>query len=146
LRCTSVCKKKKRKKSKRDFSRSENSILTRKCPTTTTGTAYRGWGGNPGTLNTWLRNNGGYAGGCNIYWCKVDSLGHSRCMGNQTPTYQEVCNGVGAGHGIVIHVRSGTHYVLVTGCAGNGVYYVNDPASFSSTYAHSGVSQWVVYH
>jgi len=108
--------------------------------------SYRGWGGNPGTLDKWLTQNGGYAGGCNIYWGKVDALGYTKCMGNEWPTYQEVCNGVNNGHGIVICVHNGGHYVLVTGCLGNNIYQVNDPGYSTTQYSHGEVSQFVVYH
>jgi hypothetical protein len=29
----------------------------------------RGVNVNPGSLNSWLDSNGGYADGCDIYWC-----------------------------------------------------------------------------
>jgi len=82
----------------------------------------RGWSGTPGTLDTWLTNNGGYANGCDLYWGSVDKLGHTHCMGFETASYADVCTGVSQGHGVVINVRSGTHWVLVTGCAGNNVF------------------------
>eukprot|EP01116_Phalansterium_solitarium_P012882 TRINITY_DN2957_c0_g1_i1.p2 TRINITY_DN2957_c0_g1~~TRINITY_DN2957_c0_g1_i1.p2 ORF type:complete len:211 (-),score=85.89 TRINITY_DN2957_c0_g1_i1:246-830(-) len=96
--------------------------------------AGRGYNGNPGTLNSWLNSNGGYADGCDIYWADVDKLGYSTCMGAEDATYDEICSGVSAGHGVIINVRSGTHWVLVTGCAGNNVFYVNDPGFSTNTY------------
>ena len=108
--------------------------------------AYRGYGGNPGTLNSWLRNNGGYASGCLIYWAKPDSLGFTHFNGKQNPTYATVCASVNRGNGLVANVNGGGHYVLVTSCAGNNVYNVNDPAGRRSTFSHGEVSVFVVYH
>lgn len=98
------------------------------------------------TQNDWLRSHGGYAGGCNIYWGAPDRLGYTHFMGFETPTYSEVCSGVSRGHGVLINVRHGSHWVLVTGCAGNGVFHVNDPGFSQSTYHTSDVSRYAVYH
>jgi hypothetical protein len=32
---------------------------------------------DPRTLNQWLKSNGGYANGCDIYWGKIDAFGYA---------------------------------------------------------------------
>ncbi len=85
----------------------------------------RGCSKDPGDLNAWLKSNGGYGSGCNIYWGSVDKLGYSTFVGKQDPTYSyttEMCNGLAAGHGLIANVHNGGHWVLLTGCAGNNVF------------------------
>jgi len=101
---------------------------------------------NPGQLDEWLTQNGGYANGCDIYWGKVDAFGVTSFQGIERANEQEICNGLAAGHGIVANVNNGGHWVLLTGCAGNGVFYVNDPGYSRSTYSMSEISQEAVYH
>jgi len=108
--------------------------------------AYRGYGGNPGVLNAWLRDNGGYASGCLIYWAKPDDLGFTAFQGLEHVDYGTVCSGLDAAHGIVANVNNGGHYVLLTGYDGNGNYYVNDPAGRRTTFGHDEVDVFVVYH
>lgn len=36
---------------------------------------------NPGEFNDWLNGNGGYAGGCELYWSKADAFGVTRYQG-----------------------------------------------------------------
>ena len=107
---------------------------------------HKGCSKDPGTLNSWLKSNGGYSGGCNINWASVDKLGYSTFMGKQTPTETEMCNGIAAGHGLVANVHNGGHWVLLTGCAGGGVFYVNDPGYSTTTYKKSDIVDLAVYH
>jgi len=110
--------------------------------------ATRGWSGNPGTLNAWLDKNGGYADGCDIVWASVDKLGHTTFMGIEDATYSEICSGAAAGHGVVINVRNGEHWVLVTGCPSGSttVLNVNDPGFNQSTYVYADIVHQAVYH
>ena len=108
--------------------------------------SYRGWGGNPSSLDSWLTNNGGYANGCLIYWASVDNLGFTSFNGIQYPTYETVCGSVDAGNGIVISVNNGGHYVLINSCAGDGVYNVNDPSLGYVTKTHGEAGDFIVYH
>jgi len=108
--------------------------------------ASRGYGGNPGTFNKWLKSNGGYASGCLIYWGKVDNLGFSSFQGLENPTYSTVCTSVGKSNGIIANVNNGHHYVLVTGCTGSSSYKVHDPAGRQTTFTHSEVKTFAVYH
>src|SRR3546814_2285343 len=94
----------------------------------------KGAGQNPSTLDSWLTQNGGYADGCNIYWGKVDAFGVTTYRGMQTANEQEICNGLNQMHGIVANVNGGGHWVLLTGCNGNGYFRVNDPGYNRDSY------------
>jgi hypothetical protein len=101
---------------------------------------------DPGSLNTWLRNNGGYASGCNIYWGSVDAFGVTKYQGKQNANENEICNGLSKGHGIIANVHNGGHWVLLTACAGGGTFYVNDPGYNTATYHLSDFKEEAVYH
>jgi hypothetical protein len=108
--------------------------------------ATKGGGYNPGNLDSWLTKNGGYSGGCNINWASVDKLGYTTFVGKQSPTEQEICNGLSAGHGLVANVHNGGHWVLLTKCLGNGVFAVNDPGYSTTSYKKSDIVDLAVYH
>ena len=101
---------------------------------------------DPGSLNSWLKSNGGYASGCNIVWASVDALGVTKFQGIETASESAICSGLSQGHGIVANVHNGGHYVLLTACAGNGVFYVNDPGYSTTTYKMSDILKEAVYH
>jgi hypothetical protein len=107
---------------------------------------HQGVNKNPGNLNSWLKSNGGYASGCNIVWNSVDKLGVTKFQGIETASESAICSGLSAGHGIVANVHNGGHYVLLTACAGNGVFYVNDPGYSTTTYKMSDILKEAVYH
>jgi hypothetical protein len=46
---------------------------------------------------------------------------------------------------VVVNVRGGTHWVLVTGHHGGSTYRVNDPGFPTTTYAYEDMSNFVVY-
>jgi len=87
----------------------------------------RGVATNPGAFNGWLTANGGYANGCDLIWARCDAFGKSQFQAIETASEATLCAGIAAGHAIVANVRGGTHWVLLTGCAGGGVFNVNDP-------------------
>lgn len=101
---------------------------------------------DPSSLDSWLTNNGGYANGCDIYWSKVDAFGVTTFQGIETANESEICSGLSQGHGIIANVNNGGHWVLLTGCQGNGVFYVNDPGYSRSTYSMSEILREAVYH
>lgn len=127
---------------------SSNTICSAGCAITSVSMylASRGYGGNPGSFNTWLTKNGGYASGCLIYWAKADNLGFSQFIGFQHPDYSTVCSSISKSNGIVANVNNGHHYVLLTGCAGSNTYNVHDPAGRRTTFGHGEVGTFVVYH
>jgi hypothetical protein len=106
----------------------------------------KGAGQDPASLNSWLKSNGGYANGCNIYWASVDAFGVTKFQAIETANESEICSGLSQGHGIVANVHNGGHWVLLTACAGNGVFYVNDPGYSTTTYKMSDIVQEAVYH
>jgi hypothetical protein len=108
--------------------------------------ATKGGAYNPGNLDSWLTQNGGYSGGCNINWASVDALGYTTFVGKQDPTEQEICNGLAAGHGLVANVHNGGHWVLLTACLGGDVFAVNDPGYSTTSYKHSDIVDLAVYH
>ena len=101
---------------------------------------------DPSSLNSWLRNNGGYEGGCDIVWSAVDRFGKTSFQGIETADYATICAGIRAGHGIVANVRGGSHWVLLTGCPSSNVFSVNDPGFPSNTYTFGDVLREAVYH
>jgi hypothetical protein len=107
--------------------------------------ATRGGNYNPSSLDSWLTKNGGYANGCNIYWGKVDSLGHTKFQAIETATEAEICSGLSKGHGIVANVNGGGHWVLLTKCLGGGVFAVNDPGYSRTTYSMGDILREAVY-
>ncbi|NLN75515.1 MAG: hypothetical protein GX139_04345, partial [Armatimonadetes bacterium] len=97
--------------------------------------SYHGVSCDPGTLNTWLRNNGGYSGGCNLIWSVaanysskvkfVASYNWNTVAANLTIVNQHL----DAGRPLVCEVRNsrgGMHFVTITGRSGS-TYYINDP-------------------
>lgn len=106
----------------------------------------KGTNKDPGSLNSWLKSNGGYSSGCLINWASVNAFGTVTYIGKQHPNESEICNGLKAGHGLVANVHNGGHWVLLTGCNGGGVYRVNDPGYSTTTYKHSDIVEIAVYH
>eukprot|EP00483_Globobulimina_turgida_P007496 UN07510 len=90
---------------------------------------------NPGELNKWLDSHGGYADGDLLVWSAVDSLGspHPSYQGQEKPSVATLQTALSECHGLVANVRSGSHWVLLTGYAGNDVFYVNDPGFAQTT-------------
>jgi len=89
---------------------------------------------NPGELNSWLRGHGGYAGGCSLYWVSVDAFGFSSFVGQERLSESQICSHIKKGDAVIANVRGGSHWVLLTGCRGRGVFDVNDPGFNQATY------------
>lgn len=101
---------------------------------------------NPGSLDEWLGDNGGYWDGCDIIWSTIDKFGVTAFQGLETAAEPEICNGLSQGHGIIANVNNGGHWVLLTGCLGNGVFSVNDPGYSRTTYSMGEIVMEAVYH
>lgn len=108
--------------------------------------ATKGVNINPSSLDDWLSNNGGYFNGCELIWGSIDAFGVTSFQGLENADEGAICNGLAQGHGIVANVNNGEHWVLLTGCAGNGVFYVNDPAFNRDTYGIWEILMEAVYH
>merc|ERR1711974_362372 len=71
---------------------------------------------NPGNLNDWLINNNGYASSDLIIWSAVDGLGKVHFkeeVGSLSSS--SIANFVSKCYPVIVNVRSGTHWVLITG-------------------------------
>jgi hypothetical protein len=101
---------------------------------------------DPSSLDSYLTKNGGYASGCNIVWSKADNFGKTKFQGIETASESAICSGLKQNHGIIANVNNGGHWVLLTGCAGNGVFNVNDPGFSRTTYKMSEILREAVYH
>lgn len=111
---------------------------------------YYGAGVDPGRLNSWLTSRGGYASGCLIYWATAANY-HS---GTNYVTYirsrdwNRLRAELNAGYPVIVNVKNGGHWVVVTHYSG-GTYYINDPGySSRKTLASYGntFSRMVIYH
>jgi len=102
---------------------------------------------NPGTLNSWLISHGGYVGGDLLVWNAIASLGNVSMLTYTTSVSQaELKKYVDSCHPVVVNVRGGSHWVLITASTGNlNVWQVNDPGFSQSTYDYSGMLRFVVY-
>jgi len=109
----------------------------------------RGANVNPGTFNSWLRNNGGYVSGNLLVWSASDKLGVAKMTnyyhGRGSMSQATLQAAIKSGRGIVVNVRNGGHWVLVTGHAGGSTYTVNDPGYALNTYSYGDMSNFVVY-
>eukprot|EP01100_Stratorugosa_tubuloviscum_P008588 TRINITY_DN357_c0_g1_i4.p1 TRINITY_DN357_c0_g1~~TRINITY_DN357_c0_g1_i4.p1 ORF type:complete len:143 (+),score=45.31 TRINITY_DN357_c0_g1_i4:70-498(+) len=101
---------------------------------------------NPGNLNSWLTSNGGYSNGDLIIWDSVSALGpislyaYTGSLSSSTlRSYLDSCMPV------VANVRSGSHWVLLTGYTSSSTFLVNDPGFNQNTYSYSDMSWFVVY-
>ena len=108
--------------------------------------ATKGVAITPGTLNTWLKDHGGYVDGCDIVWARADAFGKTTFVGIEKAGEAAICDGLKAGHGIIANVNGGSHWVLLTGCAGGNTFWVNDPGFSRSTYTLAEIVQEAVYH
>ena len=96
---------------------------------------------NPGTLTTWLIQNGGYSGEL-IIWSAVNKIGlnyEGKFSGNSTLSEKICANKV-----VILNVRNGGHWVLARG-ATNNEFLVNDPGYPVSSYKPSEVREAAVY-
>jgi len=102
---------------------------------------------SPGDLNSWLNAHGGFTHGDWIIWGAINGLGGMKLVASYSSLSLASLEAlVDSCHPVVVNVRDRTHYVLVTGNAGGGNFYTNDPGSHPApVYAYSGMSQFVVY-
>eukprot|EP00048_Salpingoeca_helianthica_P014611 m.222564 g.222564 ORF g.222564 m.222564 type:complete len:188 (+) comp16056_c0_seq1:341-904(+) len=109
--------------------------------------AGRGASIDPGSLNSYLQNHGGYVRGDDIIWGTVDALGFSTFMGMESVTVDDLSWGLSQCHGIVVEVRGGAHWVLLTDYRGDGqTFGVNDPYFDQATYTFGEMDDFAVYH
>lgn len=82
-----------------------------------------------------------------IYFLAVNSLGKvtfKEEVGSLSKS--DLGNFVSKCYPVIVNVRSGTHWVLVTGStSSNNTWKVNDPYFSNTTYDYSDMSEFVVY-
>eukprot|EP01147_Barroeca_monosierra_P005289 gene5289-7061_t len=127
---------------------SSNTICSAGCAMSSVAMILRtkGLNFNPGSLNNWLIKNGGYESGDLLVWGSVNKLGVITFQAIENPDLSTLIKGVNACHGIVANVRGGSHWVLLTSYAGNGVFNVNDPGFSTTQYNFSEMLRFAVYH
>ena len=112
---------------------------------------------NPGTLVTYLNNNGGFTSDGSLYWGKVGgaadnfTLYNSRVsLANMTKAQKiaKMAEYVNNGYGVIVSVRNGGHWVAVDRIEGSTVYML-DPGDSNTdlfaTYSESGVDRLAIY-
>jgi len=97
---------------------------------------------DPDQLNNWLVKHGGYVGGDEFVWSAVNTYGFS-FITNAAPR-SSVVDHFKKGHIVILNVRGGSHWVLMTGHSGDTLH-VNDPGFPSTSYALSDVVAAGVY-
>ena len=97
---------------------------------------------DPGYLNNWLRNNGGYSGNLFV-WGSVEKTYKVTYKGKVTRT-ADIDSHINQGHGVILNVNNGGHWVLATGISGSN-YLVNDPGYSKTSYGKGEVKEAAVY-
>lgn len=110
---------------------------------------YIGVNVDPGSLNSWLTSHGGYASGDLLVWSASNAFHGPQELnyyhGSGSLSVNNLADMTKAGKGIIVNVRSGTHWVLVTGHAGGNTFTVNDPGFPTTSYDYTTMSNFVVY-
>ena len=108
--------------------------------------ATKGVSVDPSSFDIFLSDNGGYVDGCDIIWAMADAYGVTSFQGIEYADESAICDGLSQDHGIIACVNGCTHFVLLTGCQGGGVFTVNDPGFSRSTYSMDEITFEAVYH
>ena len=102
----------------------------------------------PATLNSWLTTHAGYINGDDLIWDAIHSIGKLRMI-SYTPdlTRAQMVSYIEKRMPVIVNVRQGTHWVLVTGYSESNpnLYYVNDPGFEQNTYTREEMSRFVAY-
>ncbi|EAR82369.3 peptidase C39 family protein (macronuclear) [Tetrahymena thermophila SB210] len=104
------------------------------------GIQLNGQDSNPGTLNSWLQQNGGFSAQLFV-WGSVSKLGFD--FQGKVPAVSAK-EALDQGKVVILNVRDGQHWVLATSYDGD-VFQVNDPGFNVSTYTTSDVTQASVF-
>ena len=96
----------------------------------------------PHTLNIWLTWNGGYASDDLFIWGSVNGFGTK--FAGFTTDHTQTRNYFNAGKAVILNVRNGGHYVLMTGISGTD-YIVNDPGFTKTSYTQDEVVKAAIY-
>jgi hypothetical protein len=88
---------------------------------------------DPGTLNAWMKSNGGYYG-ADIVWASVNSLGGPR-FSKISYDVNEVRAHVLRGGNAILWVNNRGHWVLATGITNSNSFQVLDPGFAQNEYS-----------
>ena len=101
---------------------------------------------NPGTMNTWLKSNGGYDGSNNFIEPVAEQISPSRIVWpsdamhktNDLP-YSTIISYLQKGRIVIANVNEGHHFVLIVGYSvvDNDTFIVNDPGYTRDSYSYS---------
>jgi hypothetical protein len=86
---------------------------------------------DPSTLDAWLSQNNGYQNDSEMLWSAINVF-LVTFQGIYKYSEKEICDELSYKHAVIAHIAndfSVDHWVLLTGCLGNGsgVFYLNDP-------------------
>jgi len=93
--------------------------------------------------------SGGYVSGNLLVWGAANAWGTIKLQ-NYYSGYGSLGQGslqgmISRGQPVVVNVRSGGHWVLVTGYGGGNTYIVNDSGFNVGSYQYGDMSNFVVY-
>lgn len=116
---------------------STNTICKAGCLMSSVSMALAGTGHNynPSSLNTWLKDHGGYASGDLLVWAAVNPLGlvfQGKTQNNQIKTKLD------QGFVVICNVHNGAHWVLAHSYSGDNIN-VNDPGFDTASYPLSAI-------
>lgn len=107
-----------------------HTIRSAGCAMTSTAMTISKIGGseiNPGQLDEYLDNHGGYSGNCIIWGVAAQKIGRSAtCYSYHSKSV--VDSELNSGRPVVISVKSEGHWVCIAGRRSDGTYIVHDPA------------------
>ncbi|MEL7590934.1 MAG: C39 family peptidase [Anaerolineaceae bacterium] len=114
---------------------------------------YFGISTNPGSINQWLKANGGYAAGCLINWSTAANLSPAKLTFVARVTTQDWARlryEISSGYPVILEVPfpNGQHFVVATGYSGDTVF-INDPYYPSRTTLDSYGNRFLglrIYH
>lgn len=105
---------------------------------------------NPGLLNEWLNSNSGFVSGNLLVWNAVKKLGmpmEEYVTSKSTMTKEQLRGYVDNCQPVVVNVRNGGHWVLVTGYTDSSLntWNTNDPGYYDETYKYTDMLKFVIY-
>jgi len=104
----------------------------------------------PASMNSWLTSHGGYVSGDLLVWSAVNNLGSIKYRayyrGYGSMSASKLASAAKAGQAIVVNVRKGSHWVLVTGPPSGSNFPVHDPGFSVSHYSYGEMGNFVVYY
>ena len=102
---------------------------------------------NPGTLCTYLSNNGGFINN-NIYWEKISNLvpefqfkGSVGLSGTQAQKLAAIKNYYDQGYYIIVSVKNGGHFVAVKNVSDSNVTIMDPSQSFTDLFSNYNANQ-----